>query len=99
MKRLILVATLAAFVLSGCGMPLSTRLPDGSSKTYPTYGILNSDDSKSKNVCYKLSIGNLILSILFVETIIIPVYLVGFDIMNPVRLKKSPTDECGGIDG
>ncbi len=91
MKKLglaVLIST--SLIFAGCGRELETP-----KKTYPTYGILNQDKLRSENVCYEVSIGNVVWSIILIETIIAPVYFIGFSIFNPVRLKKSPTDKCG----
>jgi hypothetical protein len=90
-----LLAALIAvsLVLSGCGQPLSTN-----QKTYPTYGLFNESTDKSKDVCYKISVGNIVWSIILVETIVAPIYFVGFSLYNPVRMKKSANDDCS-IDG
>ena len=61
---------------------------------YPTYGLFNESSSKSKNVCYEVSAGNVIWSILLSGTIVFPVYFLGWSIHNPVRLKNGPDDQC-----
>lgn len=89
MKKFVLYALVLA-MLSGCGEPINI---DG--KTYPTYGFLNQVTSKSDDMCYEVSIGNVVWSILLIETIIMPVYFVGFSIFNPVG---RPIDGQCGID-
>lgn len=88
-KRLIAVLIVLSLALSGCGQPLTMG-----TKTYPTYGLFNESTDKSKDVCYKISVGNVIWSIILVETIIAPIYFVGFSLYNPVRMKKDAHDEC-----
>jgi hypothetical protein len=89
----ILASVLAAsLMLSGCGAPLDTG-----KKEYPTVGLFTWNE-RSKDVCYSVSVGNTIWSIILVETIVAPVYFVGWSIMNPERMKRSPTDDCS-IDG
>lgn len=90
MKKIITawLVTLSVF-FSGCGQELVVK-----GKTYPTYGFLNMDKYRSDNVCYDVSIGNVIWSVILIETVIAPVYFVGFSIFNPVRMKNSTTDKC-----
>jgi hypothetical protein len=88
-KRLLVILVVMSFVLSACGQPLTT-----STKTYPTYGLLNEGGSKSKDVCYEMSVGNVVWSIILVETIIAPIYFIGFSLYNPVRMKKDASDQC-----
>ena len=54
---------------------------------YDTYGLLNKDDYKDDNIKYRLSYGNLIWSFIFVETIIAPVYFIGFSLYEPICKK------------
>ena len=88
-KGLLALFVVAALVLSACGEPLHTN-----TRTYPTYGFFNEGTARSKDVCYELSVGNVVWAIILVETIIGPVYFVGFDLYNPVRLKNGPSDDC-----
>lgn len=89
MKRVIALVVATSILLVGCGHPL-----EAGKVTYPTYGLFNESSSKSKNVCYEISVGNIVWSIILAETIIFPVYFVGWSLWNPVRLKKGPDDQC-----
>lgn len=89
MKKTILVVLAFCIALTGCGQPLTVN-----KKEYPTYGLFNEYTKKSKNVCYEISVGNVILSIILIETIIAPIYFIGWDLFNPVRLKKDASDQC-----
>ena len=68
--------------VSGCGEDkrINGRLCE-------TYGILNKDEIKCPNVKYKVIKGNVILGIVFIETIIAPIYFFGFSIKEPVEEK------------
>ncbi len=90
----IAVLVAACLMLSACGQPLTVVDDSGKSKTYPTYGVFNESTSRSNKVCYSVSVGNVIWSIILIETLIAPIYFVGWSIQNPIRLKKSPTDDC-----
>lgn len=84
---------LSILLVAGCGEP--KFLGKGGKQTYyPTYGLFNESSSRSKNVCYAISVGNVIWSIILVETIIFPIYFVGFSLWNPVRVKEGPDDQC-----
>lgn len=89
MKKFITIAIALSIVLSGCGHSMRT-----SDKEYPTYGLFNESTDGSKNVCYKISAGNIFWSIVLVETIIAPIYFIGFSLYNPVRMKKDANDQC-----
>lgn len=89
MKKILAVAVAASLLLSACGRPITHE-----GKEYPTYGLLSSDTEKSDKMCYKLSIGNLIWSIILVETIVAPIYFIGFSLFNPIG-PKDPAKGCG----
>lgn len=90
MKKLVVSVLIAAsLLLSACGRP---AMIDG--KNYPTYGLVNADTQKSADVCYELSVGNVVWSLLLVETVVMPIYFIGFDIYNPIG-KKGVTGKCG----
>jgi hypothetical protein len=93
MKKLIATLLISTMLLTSCGHPLVTKVGDNPVKVYGTVGVFTWD-KRSRNVCYELSVGNIIWSILLIETIVMPVYFVGFSLWNPVRLKTSPTDDC-----
>jgi hypothetical protein len=94
MKKTLAVLLIASMsvLAAGCGHELETA-----KKTYPTYGFFNQDKYKSDDVCYEVSVGNVLLSVLLIESVIGPVYFVGFSLFNPIRLKSGPTDNCKAV--
>jgi len=79
MKKLIAMMMILCFMCVGCG---SVKQIDG--YTYDTYGIINQNQKMNLDIEYKLIIGNVIWSILLCETIIAPVYFVGFSLYEPI---------------
>lgn len=94
MKKLIAAVLASTLLLSACGQPQSLNV-NGNTKHYPTYGFFNESTDRSKNVCYEVSVGNIVWSIILIETIIAPIYFIGFSLFNPVSVK---TDKGCGID-
>lgn len=43
---------------------------------------------ENPDIKYKISVGNVVWSIILVETIIAPVYFIGWSIKNPICKKK-----------
>lgn len=71
-------------VLSGCARDLHAC-----GKTYTSYGLLNADEWKNPNIQYKVAWGNVILGVLFFETVIAPIYFFGFSLFEPVGGKPN----------
>lgn len=88
MKRLIAVLLCAAFLSVGCAE--SKRMASADCATIEPYGIFNQED-EDKRVSYRVSPGNVILSVIFIETLIVPVALVGW------YLWEAKGTECGGV--
>lgn len=64
-------------MLSSCA---STKVFNGIE--YKPYGVL-SVDRKVDNIQYKKKISSIVLSIIFVETVIVPVVLIGYKLFEP----------------
>ena len=87
MKKIIcIVLVVAVMALSGCGHPKTIN-----GTTYPTRGLFQ---EKNPNIHYEVSVGNVVWSIILVETIIAPVYFVGWSIYNPIC---KDTDYVAGV--
>jgi predicted small secreted protein len=83
MKR---IAQLMAccLVLSGCG---NTKAINGT--TYDVYGLANMSEKMNPGIEYEVSLGSVIVAVIFSETIIVPIYIVCFDLWQPVGTKPS----------
>jgi uncharacterized protein YceK len=80
------LALVACLTLTGCGAP-QTLTTGTQTRTYPTYGLFNASTSQSNQVCYDISVGNVIWSVILIETIVVPIYMIGFSLYNPVRAR------------
>jgi PBP1b-binding outer membrane lipoprotein LpoB len=96
MKKIAMIVAMAV-ALTGCGEPLEVveSKNDGSftTKVYPTYGFFNEGTLKSDKMCYEVSVGNVVWSIVLMETIIAPIYFIGFSLFNPTGYKVD--GKCG----
>lgn len=79
MKKLIIAITITSMLLIGCGTNMEYK-----GKLYDTYGLFNKEEVMDECIDYELIVGNVILGIFFVETIIAPIYFFGFSIYEPV---------------
>lgn len=89
MKKLLSYALLSAALL-GCA---DSKKIDG--VTYEPYGLFN-DEKMNSTIKYDIVWGNVFWSIVFVETVLMPVYFVGFSIKEPVcRMPEHVGEACG----
>lgn len=82
MKKVMFLFLLGIVLLSSCA---ESKTIDG--KVYKPYGLFNEDTYKNDSIVYELSPGSVICSIIFIETVFVPVYTVGWDLYEPVRKK------------
>ncbi len=80
MKHLILC--LSVLILVGCG---DTKVIDG--VEYDTYGFINQDEKHNPDIEYELAIDSIAMATCFVETLIVPIYVFGFDLYEPVGVR------------
>jgi hypothetical protein len=71
-----------ALALTGCG---DTKVIDG--VEYDTYGLFDESDKRNPNIKYELIVGNVVWSVVLVETVVAPIYFLGFSLWEPVGLK------------
>jgi len=57
---------------------------------YDSYGMANEQSHRNPNINYELSPGSVLWGIVLFETIIAPVYIIGWDLYTPVALKTRP---------
>ena len=79
--KYVCVLVLAA-LLAGCGSPR-----DINGKRYETYGLLNQDAHKDPGIVYETSWGNIFWSVMLIETIVAPIYFLGYSMFNPISHK------------
>lgn len=82
MKKLILLFSLLSLLLAGCDEHKTIN-----GKVVPVYGFFNEAVSKDPNVVYQVSPWSVICAIVFCETLVVPIYVVGWDLFEPVKAK------------
>ena len=87
MKRLVAIvaALTAATAFSGCAQE-----KDINGTTYKPYGIENQATNQSPNINYEISAGSVIVGVLTLETLVFPIYIIGWDLWEPVCVKPAP---------
>lgn len=84
MKKLLSLVLLVCFT---CMVSCSKPIYDNSTKCEP-YGFMNMH-KKKENIKYRVNIGDVVWSIILIETIIAPVLILGLDVMEPVVVKHN----------
>jgi len=82
-KKLIVVVLCMALLITACGQ--SIKASDG--QVYECYGLLDKDKIKKDNMVYDVVIENVVLSVIFCETVFIPIWLIGFQLYCPANQK------------
>lgn len=86
MKRVFLILTLSStMLLSACGADEKTI--DG--VAYGTYGVVNKEEMRNPDIHYEISGWSIAWSVIFCQTIIVPVYFIGWDLYQPVTKKDA----------
>jgi len=86
MKRaLLLLAISASLLLTACGAE-EKKIGE---ITYGTYGLVNESEMKNPNIQYEISGWSIVWSVVFCQTIIAPIYFIGWDLYQPVTKKDA----------
>jgi len=100
MKKILVLIMLLSFMV-GCSSSEDFCYKEKNGKkickTFEPYGILDKDDIKDEHINYEVSVGGVVVSVLLVSTVIIPGYVVLFDIMEPVGVKKDYIIKTEGV--
>jgi len=81
---MVIIFALTMSMITGCG---NSKIIDG--VRYETYGLLNKNAVKSNSIEYRAIFGNIMWSFFLFETIIMPLYFVGYSLYEPVKKKRS----------
>jgi len=82
MKKLVCILISCVFLLTACGSDF-TSYKNGNKVEYEQIGLFELNDWND-NIEYELVIGNVVWSVIFIETIIVPVILIGWYLYEPV---------------
>lgn len=94
MKKLIVALVVFGLLFVSCAEEKTIN-----GVTYRPYGILNADTQKNPNIEYEVSGWAVFSGVVFVETIIVPVYTFGYNLWEPVGLKSTDPSKNGIVNG
>ncbi len=87
MKKFILPLLVITLLASSCADNKQLSI-DGKLTTVEPYGWFDLE-AKNEKVHYKVNTGNIVLSVIFCETIVVPIILTGDQLWEPVNIKTS----------
>jgi hypothetical protein len=85
MKKLFAIL-LAVTLLTSCAQSKVLTI-QGQPTVVKPYGWANAKVRKNENVIYEVNAGNIVWSILGVQTVALPVWLTGWQLFEPVDVK------------
>jgi len=102
--KILFLCLILTSLFTSCAEPKSFKDKSGNEFTAKPFGWANENSQMKDTVVYEVNAGNVILSIIFSETVIVPVILTGWELYEPVRLKDSneanqKTDYSGVLIG
>lgn len=102
--KILFLCLILASLFTSCAEPKTFKDKSGNQFTAEPFGWANENSQMKDTVVYEVNAGNIIFSIIFSETVIVPVILTGWQLYEPVRLKDSneanqKTDYSGVLIG
>jgi hypothetical protein len=82
--RTLVAALMTTLMLSACANPREIG-----GVTYDRYGLFNADEKKNPDIEYHIVVGNVVWSVILVETVIAPLYFIGFALYEPIGPKTT----------
>lgn len=83
MKKILLILT-AVLLLCACADNKTFTKKSGEQITVEPYGLLNKNEKYNSNTTYKLCVPNVVLDVVFSETIVVPAILISTQLYEPV---------------
>ena len=95
MKKLmmILAVAIASIAMTSCAEKKTFKKADGTEFTAKPYGGMEKE-KEIEGVEYDICTGNIVLSVLFCETVAAPVLLTGLELWEPVSYTEPKTTEA-----
>ena len=87
MFELIFVIILFVLMFGGVGSLLLNAEPaEINGVSYDTYGIASEGDVRNEKIEYELNPWSIVASVLLFETVIVPIYQIGWNLYEPVGI-------------
>lgn len=87
MKKLIYLLSITILTLSSCADSKTLEL-NGRVKTFEPYGWADYQNIKNDSIIYKVNVGNIVWDVLLSSTIVVPIWLTGWQFYEPYKIKS-----------
>ena len=87
------LALSGALLLGGCD---NRKEIDG--VTYGVYGLANQAEMQNPKIRYQVSVGSVVVAVIFWETVVVPVYVLLWDLYEPVGVEQGSCGIKGAVD-
>jgi hypothetical protein len=88
MRKLSMISLAIILTLISCA-DSKELVVDGKKITVEPYGWADADVNKIEGVEYQVNFGNVVWSVIGVETVIVPIWLTGWELFEPVKVKDT----------
>jgi hypothetical protein len=87
MRKLLILFSFILLVSTSCASTKYFEI-DGKIVEAKPYGWINKNARKNDKIVYEVNPGNIIISILGIESVVLPVWLTGWQLFEPVKVKE-----------
>lgn len=87
MKKILTFLLAICMLFASCANSYSYKNDKGLVETAEPYGWADYQKCKADGVIYQVNIPNVVISVIFAETIIIPIWLTGYQLFEPIGVK------------
>lgn len=96
MKKAILFAAMVLLLFAGCADSKTFKKADGTEFVAQPYGWMNKED-RIEGVEYQMCEVNIVISVVFSETLVVPILITGLNLYEPVLYNEPKNEEGVGI--
>ena len=88
-ELIFVVIILGGFIIGGGSFLFNAEPKTIDTVTYDTYGIISEGDVRNDDIRYELNVWSVVGSVVLIETIIVPIYQIGFNLYQPVSKRDT----------